>query len=122
MGGVAALGRGPISGRAGWELMAVFPLLPAHLSNAAGTVDVTAALFGAAARVGLVRPGPVVADLAVGFSALLVSTVGTGVGTTSGAANTGYRESAWSACGHLRVGAAIASISGWRRGRTFWAA
>jgi len=101
---VAALGSGPFGGRWGWELMALFPVVPAHLTNPTGSVDVSTSLFGAAGSFRLSAPGPWWADGALGVSALLVRTVGTGTGSSGTAVNSGHTESAWQACAHLRVG------------------
>ena len=108
-GGIAPIasgviaGRAHIAGRAGVEVMALFPIAPSRVTNPVGSVQIGASLFGAAAEFRLTPPGDWVSDCAVGGSALLIRTVGTGVGS-----NQGSTDSTWRFATHVRLGAGVA--------------
>ena len=113
IGAIAAIVRIPIAGRLGAEAIAVFPVVPARIARAPGTIEVGVTLFGAAASFRLTPArGPWRADLALGGAATRLRAVGNGSGSVGTAPNLGSTEETWQLTGHLRLGAGY-ELSRW---------
>lgn len=103
---LAVIGRVPIAGRLGAELMAIFPVTSSPRKSADGSVETSIALFGGAASLRLTpATGPWIVDLALGASVTMLRAVGRATGTVGNTPNVGSAVSTQMITGHSRLGA-----------------
>lgn len=107
----AVIGRAEITERAGLEIMALFPLVPVRLSNAAGSSQISVAVFGAGGSSRLTSVGPWIGDAGVGVSAVLLRAVG----DPSAQVDSGT-VAIWAIAAQARLGGGLA-ITSWLTAR-----